>query len=406
MAKGLSLFEAFGVELEYMIVDRQSLDVRPLTDQVLRAVAGQYVSEVEQGTISWSNELALHVIELKTTEPAPSLAPLSQPFEEQIRRIDELLEPLAARLMPTGMHPWMHPDRELKLWPHEYNPVYEAYNRIFDCRGHGWANLQSVHLNLPFSGDEQFGRLHAAIRLLLPLLPGLAASSPIVEGHLTGIADNRMHVYRSNALRVPLVAAQLVPEPVFSRQDYEQQIFHPMYAQIRPFDPQGILCHEWLNSRGAIARFDRNAIEIRVLDVQECPAADLAICEAIVGVLKLLISERWSPLAEQQSLSTQPLAELLQASTLSAELAEISEPAYLRQMGVSQNSVTVGEMWQHLIDCVSDQVTNLQPLELILEQGPLSRRIARAVHRAPDKLADIYRKLCECLREGQLFRES
>ena len=36
-------------------------------------------------------------------------------------------------------------------------------------------------LNLPFSSDEEFGRLHAAIRLLLPLLPALAASSPLVE---------------------------------------------------------------------------------------------------------------------------------------------------------------------------------------------------------------------------------
>ena len=38
-----------------------------------------------------------------------------------------------------------------------------------------------------------------------------------------------------------------------------------------------------MNSRGAIARFDRNAIEIRVIDVQECPKADLAIAIFIQG---------------------------------------------------------------------------------------------------------------------------
>jgi hypothetical protein len=32
-----------------------------------------------------------------------------------------------------------------------------------------------------------------------------------------------------------------------------------------------VLRHEWVNARGAIARFDRSAIEIRVLDVAECP---------------------------------------------------------------------------------------------------------------------------------------
>ena len=54
------------------------------------------------------------------------------------------------------MHPWMDP-RAASLWPHEYGEVYAAYDRIFDCRRHGWANLQSVHLNLPFADEREFG---------------------------------------------------------------------------------------------------------------------------------------------------------------------------------------------------------------------------------------------------------
>jgi hypothetical protein len=90
--------------------------------------------------------------------------------------------------------------------------VYEAFDRIFDCRGHGWANLQSAHLNLPFSDAEEFGRLHAAIRLLLPILPALAASSPVMDGRLTGRVDSRLDVYRHNARRVPQVSGRVVPE--------------------------------------------------------------------------------------------------------------------------------------------------------------------------------------------------
>ncbi len=86
-------------------------------------------------------------------------------------------------------------------WPHEYSPVYEAYDRIFDCRGHGWANPQSVHLNLPLTGDDEFGRLRAAIRLLLPIMPALAASSPVIDGRLTGLMDSRLEVYRTNRRR-------------------------------------------------------------------------------------------------------------------------------------------------------------------------------------------------------------
>ncbi|MEZ6152388.1 MAG: glutamate-cysteine ligase family protein [Pirellulaceae bacterium] len=249
MSQSHELFEVFGVELEYMIVDRSSLDVSPVADRVLQAAAGEIVGDVELGEISWSNELALHVIELKTSQPARSLAPLADAFSESIAHMQPFLRDLQTRLLPTAMHPWMDPDRELKLWPHDYNPIYEAYNRIFDCRGQGWANLQSVHLNLPFAGDDQFGRLHAAIRILLPLLPALAASSPVVAGALTGYADNRMRFYRHNSQRVPSLTGQVVPEPVFSRTDYERHIFQVMYRDIAPFDTDKILCHEWLNSR-------------------------------------------------------------------------------------------------------------------------------------------------------------
>ena len=56
--------------------------------------------------------------------------------------------------MPGGAHPWMDPARETRLWPHEDNEIYEAFDRIFGCTGHGWSNLQCVHLNLPFDDDE------------------------------------------------------------------------------------------------------------------------------------------------------------------------------------------------------------------------------------------------------------
>ena len=406
MSHRYQLFEAFGVELEYMIVDRNSLDVRPIADEVLRAAAGEIVSEVDRGTISWSNELALHVIELKSTDPAPALAPLVDAFDEQIDQLGEILGGLQAGLLPTAMHPWMNPDREMRLWPHDYNPVYEAYNRIFDCRGHGWANLQSVHLNLPFADDNQFGRLHAAIRILLPLLPALAASSPIVAGELTGFADNRMRVYRDNSRRVRSLTGDVIPEAVFTQADYDAQIFQVMYRDIAPYDPQAILQHEWLNSRGAIARFDRHAIEIRVLDVQEKPAADIAICEAVVAVLKLLVGEHWTTYAEQQLVPTEMLSALLSDTTRHAELAVVDDPTLLRQFGLndrasSSQGVRCDQLWQTLVDQVKDQISQPEPLRLILNEGTLARRIERELTSgrthtgkfSADALRPIYRSL-------------
>ncbi|NUQ64499.1 MAG: glutamate--cysteine ligase [Pirellulales bacterium] len=406
----LRLFEAYGVELEYMIVDRRTLSVLPITDEVLRAVAGRYASDVEQGEITWSNELVLHVIELKTTGPAPSLDGLPEKFQENVRRINDLLEPLGARLMPTAMHPWMDPLEETRLWPHEYNAVYETFNRIFDCRGHGWSNLQSTHINFPFADSEEFGRLHAAIRLVLPVLPALAASSPIVEGRLTGLLDNRMEFYRNNSRKIPSVAGLVIPEPVFDPDEYDRTILQRIYRDLSPHDAEGVLQEEFANARGAIARFERGSIEIRVVDVQECPAADLALCHAVSAVLRALVEQRWTGLVEQQSLAAEPMADILAAVIRDGERAVIRDPAYLAQFGVAATRCTAGELWRRLVDatCLLSGASSgdwQDALNVMLDQGPLARRILRRL--APDpsceRASAVYRELCDCLALGRPF---
>ncbi|REJ71707.1 MAG: glutamate--cysteine ligase [Planctomycetota bacterium] len=407
----LRLFEAFGIELEYMIVDSESLDVRPVADELLRSVLGVYVADYENGPIAWSNELALHVVELKTNGPAEALCPLPSLFADNVGSINTLLEPLGCRLLPTAMHPWMEPDREFKLWPHDDSPIYEAYNRIFDCRGHGWANLQSMHINLPFADDAEFARLHAAIRLALPLLPALAASSPIIDGRATGLLDNRMEVYRGNSRRVPSVAGRVIPEQAFSQEEYRQQIFRPMYAEIASLDPQGILQDEFLNSRGAIARFSRNTIEIRVLDVQECPAADLAVAELIVGLLKLLTAEHWTDAAAQQAVAIEPLEAVLLSAIRDADEAVVSDPDYLRHFGISNGPITIGDLWKHVFNDVETQLAPLNTqsrscLDVILDNGPLARRILAALglSRSRQQLSETYRRLADCLRDNRIFK--
>ena len=115
------LFERYGVELEYMIVARDDLRVRPVADELIRQACGEFASDVERGPITWSNELVLHVIELKTTDPATSLAGLAPAFQAEIQAMNGMLAPHGAQLMPTSMHPLMDPNTETRLWPHEYN---------------------------------------------------------------------------------------------------------------------------------------------------------------------------------------------------------------------------------------------------------------------------------------------
>ena len=393
------LFEAFGVELEYMLVDGRTLAVLPAVDRLLEGAAGAVVDDVERDAFAWSNELVLHVLEIKTNGPARSLTWLADGFQREVAAVRAIAGGLGGRLLPTAMHPWMDPRTETRLWPHGSNEVYAAFDRIFGCRGHGWSNLQSAHLNLPFRGDDEFGRLHAAVRFLLPVLPALAASSPVVERRPTGRLDNRLDAYRRNCARIPSVTGQVVPEPVFTRADYERTILGRMYDDIAPHDPEGTLRDEWLNARGAIARFSRGSIEIRVLDAQECPAADLAILEAVVAALRALAEERWVSMRELQAWPVAPLAAILDATIGGGEAAMVADADYLRCLGVAR-PCSAGELWRRLADALLDPVP--APLQTILEQGTLARRILRALD-SGRPLESVYGSLGDCLDRGTMF---
>ena len=402
-------FAGVGIEMEYMIVDRNTLDVLPLADRLLHEAAGHPANEVVRDMMGWSNELVLHVVEIKNPQPAPCLDPLAAAFQDEIRQINHLLAQHGARLMPTAMHPWMDPRSETHLWPHDNDAIYRAYDRIFDSHSHGWSNLQSMHINLPFANDEEFARLHAAIRLVLPILPALAASSPIADGRDTGMADYRMHTYAGNAQAIPSITGMVVPETITSRAAYEQRILAPMYRDIAPHDPEQVLRKEWLNSRGAIARFDRHAIEIRVIDTQECALADLAVAAATVGVVRLLYGAD-DDLIAQQELPTAALAGILHSCIRDAEQAVVEDEPYLRLLGFPDGACRAGELWEHLLGRIAADADNAgaqwhATWQTILEHGPLARRILQAVDGdfSRERLKAVYAALCDCAEHGDMF---
>jgi len=404
--KVLNLFEGIGVELEYMIVNRDTLDILPVADELIRHVVGSYSNDFEKESICWSNELALHLVELKTCGPVATLAETNPLFLKDIKWINEIVSDMNGMLMPSGAHPWMDPCREARLWPHGQRTIYETYHRIFNCEGHGWTNLQSCHLNLPFNGSDQFGRLHAAIRLVLPIIPAIAASTPILDGKIQPYLDTRMEYYRTNSARISSITGEIIPEPIFTPNAYTKEIFARMYRDIEPFDPEGILRDEWLNARGAIARFDRNAIEIRIIDVQECPDADLAIAAAICGVLKAIISEKWCSFSDQMTWQVDPLKKILMDTVRTAEGAVITDKDYLQVFGLAeQKALSAGELWSYLAGQIEIEEELAPTFNMLVGQGSLASRILRVLagEITRKNLAEVYRELSECLKNNRLF---
>jgi glutamate---cysteine ligase / carboxylate-amine ligase len=404
----LSLFSAFGIELEYMLVDVDTLDVRPVADVLLAELGGPGASEADCGPVAWSNELARHVIELKTNGPVASLAGVPAAFSRAIEDLEVAAAKHNVRLMPTGMHPWMDPDREFVLWPSDPERIYGTFNRIFDCRGHGWSNLQSMHVNLPFANDREFCQLHAAVRFLLPLLPALSASSPVVEGRYAANLDQRLDVYRNNARLVPEVSGAVVPESARSRAEYEAHILGRIYQALEPHDPEGVLREEWVNARGAIARFDRMAIEIRVLDAQESPRADLATAHLIVETLRPgTVSGYFVDLDAR--FTAERLAAILQTVIHDGERAVISDVEFLRVWGFEREQrLSVQDIWSELLGRIPAErriPALFADAQITVAHGCLARRIRETLGEAPTRrqLTATYRELCDCLRESRRF---
>jgi len=406
MSKKYHLFEVYGIELEYMLVFGKNFKAAPIVDKLLLKKAGKITSDIENGEIAWSNELVAHVVELKTNGPTSNLNDLSELFHKNILEINTLLKPLESYLLPTAAHPLLNPLKDTELWKHSYSEVYELYNRIFNCKGHGWSNVQSTHINLPFFDDKEFEKLHAAIRIILPLIPGLCASSPILEGKNTGFKDARLEYYKTNQKEIPELTGLVIPERVFSKVDYYATIFEPIKKAIKPYDTENILDHHFLNSRGAIARFDRNAIEIRLVDVQECPKADMAICVLIIEVLKLLVGKKLAALQQQKKWPKEELLDILNPVIKDAENYVIPNLDYLNLFQVNE-AISVKALWKHLYDLAKENIheSHYETLESILNEGTLATRILKAVAEdySEENIKKVYINLAECLQENKLF---
>ena len=406
----IHLFQGYGIELEYMLVDRDTLKVKPVTDELIKHETGAYQSDFENGMVTWSNELVLHVVELKSTRPESNFNALENAFAQNVRRVNAILSSSNTMLMPTAAHPFMNPMSETKIWPHENNEVYNVYNKIFDCRGHGWSNLQSTHLNLPFYDDEEFAKLHAAVRIVLPLLPGLCASSPILDGQLTGMLDSRLKYYKTNQAKIPSITGKVIPEAVFSKRNYLNAIYEKIKADIAPYDSEHVLNPIWVNSRGAIPRFDRGSIEIRIMDIQECPAADLAILALVIETIKGLVSEKFVEFESQTKWKTDFLAQLLDKTSEKAQEVVIDNREYLDIFAFPDASATVRDLWIHITERLSRSgnvaVTTVRPeLDVVLKEGTLSQRIIKSlgVDHSKENITEVYKHLCDCLAQDKMF---
>ena len=209
----------------------------------------------------------------------------------------------------------------------------------------------------------------------------------------------------TNQQGIPAISGDIIPEFIRSEEEYQQDILEPMYKAISPFDPEGILQHEWLNSRAAIPKFNIQAIEIRILDSQECVQADIAIALAVHAILRNWLTHSHYHLdkpCDSKRLRTVYDQALKNGFAFSVEDSELCA-----QWQLPKRKMTAHAIWSQLLERVSTDLdrSSQTTLETILSQGNLSERILRACGSDHSKstLTRVYRQLGDCLLTNQLF---
>jgi hypothetical protein len=213
---------------------------------------------------------------------ADTIAVLEEQLMKGVRKFSRVFRD-RYELLGLGMHPTLKLE-ETAVWDHDEGEYYEAYDRLFNIRQHGWLNIQALQVNLSYSGEKDLVTQYNRLRSLLPYLIAVTAASPIVEGRSTGMADNRLHYYRENQKEIPLICNHIIPEKIGSVSDYRREQ-EEIFSDLRKRDAE-ILCEEWVNSGGVIIRCSRKCLEIKALDEQDCIRSDMAVCAFIRSLLR------------------------------------------------------------------------------------------------------------------------
>jgi len=270
-----------GTEHEFSINDLQFCPA-PASDTIIRSICGSFDDEISFGDVKLGKELQKTVIEFVPRSPSETIAGLENQLVSGLAKFNHIFRNRYA-LLGLGMHPTLTLD-QTAVWDHGEGEYYTVYDRLFSIRQHGWLNIQALQVNLSYAAEKDLLLLYNRTRQLLPYLVAVTASSPLVEGKLTGTMDNRLLFYRANQEKIPQICNGIVPEELSSIHDYERSQ-EAIYTELRARDA-GILCEEWLNSAGMIIRFSRRCLEIKALDEQECIRSDMAVCAFTRSLLR------------------------------------------------------------------------------------------------------------------------
>lgn len=336
-------------------------------------------------------------------KPAKDLMEATEQLASAIERKDLALQIEGRLLLPTGVHPFASIEH-LK----EATPVAAPWTgKLFDLSGHGSVNSRATRWELPMAGDEDFGRLHTAIRMVLPLIPALSASSPLLQGKRAGALSARIMSLFDGWCRFPELGGSFIPEVALDQEDYYRIVLQPIARTLAREGLADSVDYHQVNVRLAVPQFDQGVISISAADVQECPSSDAAIAEMAIAVINAMKAGRWVSNYLQRAWHESDLLAILKDVARSGGGAVITNKDFLLMFGMMRESATAAELWRRLYQELRGELSEAARarVALILDHGCLAQRILDRLGDRPsrERIMEIYRELAACLKENKPF---
>jgi carboxylate-amine ligase len=220
-----------------------------------------------------------------------------------------------------------------------------------------------------------------------------------------------MAFYKTNQRRVPEIAGDVVPEYMTSFAQYRRDVFEPIYRALDQLPGAERIRNEFVNSRGAIPRFVRDALEVRVVDLQECVKMDVAVA----GFVRLAAKGLWRLLdAGHLRLPEHAmLVEDYEACVAQGRAARVEASHLCAAVGYRPGAATATTALHELLDLawgesqgadqpylrlVEERIRTGSLAELVLRATALDRRSEGEGRAAIER---VYGELADCLLRNQ-----
>jgi gamma-glutamyl:cysteine ligase YbdK (ATP-grasp superfamily) len=394
------MLEVFGPEHEYSIVNEE-LKPLPIAEQMIKDYCGKNSDLVFQPRFNFGKEVAQHQIEIKAKKPFKQPEILEENMQLGVTTLLEFLnKKYHAHLLGTGMHPTLKLEETRARWPITRKPdTLQELKKIFDFKSHGWLNIQSFQLNLPYYNQKGAVILYNALTHLCAYLPAISASSPICEGNLGPNVDNRLHHYKIKMKEIPSITGDVVPDYITSLDQYRKEVVGSYQQDLANAGiAENIVHADWIDQRGLMFKLSRRAIELRIMDEQECIKSDVALsCFIRAAVRGLIVKNNRLPPHEL-------LVNDYNAIVKNGLSAEVMHP----------EGKTARQVCQHFFNLASEYANESEHKYLWIVQkriaeGSLSELIRDRVSNKAKKttlkeaVVSVYTQLLEALADNQPY---